>query len=70
MLRALPQGRQGDVDGDVAAADDHDPRPDAHRVAAAHGLQEVDAAEHEGLLDTLDRDRRDRCVPRPRNTAS
>ena len=56
MLRALPQSRQGDVDGDVAAADDDHPRPDLHRLAAAHGMQEVDTAEHEGLLDTLDRD--------------
>ena len=51
VLRALPQSRQGDVDGDVAAADDDDPRPDPHRFAAAHGTQEVDAAEHEGLMD-------------------
>ena len=56
VLRALPQSRQGHVDGDVAAADDDDPWPDAHRIAAAHGMQEVDAAEHEGLMDTLDRD--------------
>ena len=41
---------------DVAAADDDDPRPDPHRCAAAHGVQEVKAAEHEGLMDTLDRD--------------
>ena len=33
VLRALPQRRQGDVDGDVAAADDDDPRPDAHRLS-------------------------------------
>ena len=56
VLRALPQRRQGDVDGDVAAADDDDPRPDPHRFAAAHGVQEVDAAEHEGLMDAVDRD--------------
>ena len=56
MLRALPQRRQGDVDGDVAAADDDDPRPDSDRFAAAHGPQEVDPAEHEGLLDTVDLD--------------
>ena len=56
VLRALPQRRQGDVDGDVAAADDDDPRPDPHRLAAAHGAQEVDAAEHEGLMDAVDRD--------------
>ncbi len=56
VLRSLPQSRQGDIDGDVAAADDDDPWPDPHRFAAAHGMQEVDPAEHEGLLDTLDRD--------------
>jgi len=56
MLRTLPQRRQGYVDGDIAAADDDNPRPDPHRLAAAHGMQEVDPAEHEGLLDTLDRD--------------
>ena len=53
---ALAQGRQGDVDRDVAAADDDHPRPDPHRLAAAHVPQEIDAAEHEGLMDTLDRD--------------
>ena len=56
MLCALPQRRQGHVDGHVPAADDHDPWPDAHRSAAAHGVQEVEAAEHEGLMDTLHRD--------------
>ena len=56
MLRALPQRRQGHVDGNVPAADDHDPWPDSHRSTAAHGVQEVDAAEHEGLMDTLHRD--------------
>ncbi len=56
VLRALPQSRQGDVDGDVSAADDDDPRPNAHRLTAAHGVQEVDAAEHEGLMDAFDRD--------------
>ena len=56
VLRALAQRRQGDVDGDVAGADDHDPRPDAHPIAAAHGAQEVDATEHEGLVDAVDRD--------------
>ena len=56
VRRALPQRRQGDVDRDVAAADDDHPRPDPHRLAAAHGPQEVDAAEHEGLMDTFDRD--------------
>ena len=56
MLRTLPQSGQGNVDGDVAAADDDDPWPDLHRLTAAHGMQEVNAAEHEGLMDTLDRD--------------
>ena len=44
VRRALAQSRQGDVNGDVSAADDDDPRPDPHRFAAAHGMQEVDAA--------------------------
>ena len=52
---ALPERRQGNVDGDVAAADDDDARSD-QRLAAAHVAQEVDAAEHEGLLDAVDRD--------------
>ena len=52
--RALPQGRQGDVDRDVSAADDDDPRPDAHRLSAARGAQEVDAAEDERKMGALD----------------
>ena len=54
-LRALAQRRQRHVDGDVAAADDHHARPHAHRLAAAHGAQEVDAAEHEGVVRAFDR---------------
>ena len=53
---ALAQRRQGDVDRDVATADDDDPRPDPDRFAAAHVPQEIDAPEHEGLMDTFDRD--------------
>ena len=56
MLGALAQGGQGHVDGDVAAADDGDPRPHLHGVAAAHGAQEVDAAQHEGPVDAVDGD--------------
>ena len=55
MPRALPQSRQGHVDRDVSAADDDDARPDAHRLAAARGAQEVDAAEDEGKMGALDR---------------
>ena len=57
MLRALAQSRQGDVDRDVAAADDDDARPDPHRLAAAHSMQEVQSAEHKGLLDAVNRDK-------------
>ena len=57
MGGALAQSGQGDVDRDVAAADDDHPRPHPDRLAAAHVAQEIDAAEHEGLLDTVDRDR-------------
>ena len=56
MRCALAQGREGDVDGDVAAADDDHPRPSTDRLAAAHVPQEIDAAEHERLMDTFDRD--------------
>jgi hypothetical protein len=49
-LRALAQRRQRDVDGHVATADDDHARPDARGLAAAHRAQEVDAAEHEGMV--------------------
>ena len=55
VLRALPQRRQGDIDGDVAAADHDDPRSDANAFAAAHRAQEIDAAEDERLMHALDR---------------
>ncbi len=56
MRCALAQRGQGDVDRDVAAADDDHPRPDPDRLAAAHVAQEIDAPQHEGLMDTFDRD--------------
>jgi len=40
---ALAQRCQGDVNGDVAAADDDHPRPNPHRLAATHGVQEINA---------------------------
>ena len=54
VRRTLAQGGQRDVDGDVAATDDDDPRPDAHGSSAARGAQEVDAAEHEGEVGSFD----------------
>ena len=63
MLRALPQSGQGNVDRDVATADDHDPRPDPDRFAAADVAQEVDAPEHELLVRAVDRDELGRLGP-------
>ena len=51
----LAQGRQSDVDRDVSAADDDDARPDAHRLSAPRGAQEVDAAEDERKMGAFDR---------------
>ena len=56
VLRALSQRGERDVDGDVAAADDDDPRSDSHGLAAVNGSEEADPSEHEGLLDTFDLD--------------
>ena len=56
VLRTLPQSRQGDIDGDVATPDDNDPRSNPHRFAAANGVQEVEPAKYEILLDAIDRD--------------
>ena len=71
MLRALTQGRERDVDGDVATADDHHPRPDMHRLATAHGVQEVETRPStKGSWTPSIGSRRATWVPRPMNTAS
>ena len=55
-MRALSECGERDVDGDVAAADDNDPRSDPDGLAAVNGSEEADPPEHEGLLDTFDLD--------------